>query len=160
MPALQGKPWLGASLTYLELHSCHLRADLTALTIPSLQELCLVHCNISGLMALSSCSHLTKVTMSMQQGGLGGDLPAWPHRPPLPRAAGMHLAGCTGHPERCRRGPQLRDCRGSWRAAACCPLRTAEVLLPRCKRLTPGLLLCSRAERIADAKAAAGPDSA
>eukprot|EP00891_Asterochloris_glomerata_P004944 jgi/Astpho2/4944/Aster-x0656 len=55
-----GMLWPSASLTHLKLQDCHLRP---ALTIPSLQELCLVHCNITGLVALSSCSQLTKVTM-------------------------------------------------------------------------------------------------
>ena len=67
MPALQGMPWPSASLTRLRLQDCHQGAGLTALTIISLQELCMVHCNITSLVALSGCSQLTKVTM---QGGL------------------------------------------------------------------------------------------
>ncbi len=73
MPALQGMLWPSASLTHLKLQDCHLRP---ALTIPSLQELCLVHCNITGLVALSSCSQLTKVTM---QGVLECGPFAWLH---------------------------------------------------------------------------------
>ena len=75
MPALQGMPWPSASLTCLRLRDCHRRDDWIALTIPSLRELCLVNCNITGLVTLSSCSQLTKITM---QGGLECGLFAWP----------------------------------------------------------------------------------
>ena len=72
MPALQGKPWSSASLMHLKLQDCHIGAGLAALTIPSLQELCMVHCCITGLVTLSGCSQLTKVTM---QGGSADPLP-------------------------------------------------------------------------------------